>query len=309
MSSFRISTKRTWIIPALAMGVLGAGMIVMASMLPQVRELLIWCKGFALEHWSAHQWFFILIASAAAFGLAGIFNVLVFFVRYFRKHRHLIQVANCAATSPHAFAFTYGLLQPRIVLSYGLRRALTKAQLRAVFLHEQAHVHRRDPLRRFIGGAISAFFVYLPVFKDIAVSCREHHEIIADAQALKRGARAQDIAESIGKVKMAFDGQDMAVGFACSYSPTVARLEMLASSSPRRFSFTFSRQRILISCAAIMLFAIPVVGLAIEGGKGEQGVYSLAMTAGRCAGVHPEMSPVHPQSVQYTPAHTSFSSP
>lgn len=297
MSSFRISAKRTWIIPALTMVVLGAGIIGVISILPQAREIFAWCKGFALEHWSAHKWLFILAVSAAAFGLAGIFNVLVFCIRYSRQHLRLAQLANCATTSPHAFAFTYGLLRPRVVLSSGLQRALTEPETRAVFLHEQAHVRRRDPLRRFIPGLISAFFFYFPVLKDLALSCREHHEIFADLQAIRGGARVADLADSIGKVKMVFDAQAVAAGFACSYSPTVARLEMLVSSGPKRFSFTFSLRRILISCAAAVLLAIPFVGLAIEGGKREQGIYSLAMTPGRCAGVHSEMSPVHLQSL------------
>lgn len=47
-------------------------------------------------------------------------------------------------------AFTAGLWRPRIYLIDGLNRLLTPAERTHILLHEQAHVWRRDPLRRFV---------------------------------------------------------------------------------------------------------------------------------------------------------------
>src|SRR3972149_3078784 len=44
-------------------------------------------------------------------------------------------------------AFTHGLLKPRIYISTGLMKCLSRDELRAVFLHELCHRDKLDPLR------------------------------------------------------------------------------------------------------------------------------------------------------------------
>ena len=49
--------------------------------------------------------------------------------------------------SPVPFAYCIGLWRPKVVISKGLERTLTREELNAVVAHEQAHAARRDNLR------------------------------------------------------------------------------------------------------------------------------------------------------------------
>lgn len=49
--------------------------------------------------------------------------------------------------SPVPFAYCIGLWRPKVVISTGLERALSKEELEAVVAHEYAHAARRDNLR------------------------------------------------------------------------------------------------------------------------------------------------------------------
>jgi Zn-dependent protease with chaperone function len=77
-------------------------------------------------------------------------------------------------------AFTAGLLHARIYLSEELPRVLAAEELRATFLHELAHLRRRDPLRvaafRFLARAL----FWLPLVAVWADALAEEVEIAAD---------------------------------------------------------------------------------------------------------------------------------
>jgi Zn-dependent protease with chaperone function len=87
-----------------------------------------------------------------------------------------------AAATP--FAFTYGLLAPRVCLSTALVERLTPDQLAAVLLHEGAHARRRDPLRALSSGSLARGLVMLPVLRDLDAHLRLRQEIEADAAAI-----------------------------------------------------------------------------------------------------------------------------
>jgi Zn-dependent protease with chaperone function len=80
-------------------------------------------------------------------------------------------------------AFTAGLLRPCMYLSEELPRALSPEELRATFLHELAHLRRRDPLRvaalRFLARAL----FWLPLVAVWANALAEEVEIAADDDA------------------------------------------------------------------------------------------------------------------------------
>lgn len=82
------------------------------------------------------------------------------------------------------FAFTYGLLMPRICLSTALVARLTPDQLAAVLLHERAHARRRDPLRALLTGGLARGLVMLPVLRDLDAHLRLRQEVEADAAAI-----------------------------------------------------------------------------------------------------------------------------
>lgn len=62
------------------------------------------------------------------------------------------------ATAFPATAFTYGLLTPRVFISHSLKAQLTTAEQQVVARHEQRHVNRRDPLKKFLFSCFAAAF-------------------------------------------------------------------------------------------------------------------------------------------------------
>jgi len=97
-------------------------------------------------------------------------------------------------------AFTWGLLAPRIYLSTGLVKALTREELRAVCLHEARHRRGLDPLRFFLLNTLSDIFVYLPLAGQFAAYLRSRGEFAADDYAVSRTGEAVSLASALLKV-------------------------------------------------------------------------------------------------------------
>lgn len=84
------------------------------------------------------------------------------------------------------FAFTLGLLKPKIFLSTGLLELLEDEELEAVIHHERFHKEHRDPLKMFLLSLFSSAMAYLPILK----WCHQHYkmsrEILADDYAMNK---------------------------------------------------------------------------------------------------------------------------
>jgi Zn-dependent protease with chaperone function len=98
------------------------------------------------------------------------------------------------------YAFTFGLVRPRIVVSTGLVSALTAAELAAVLRHESVHLVRRDPRRSFFWAALRSAFFFLPALRDVAEHVALGRELAADAAIVgsRRGRRT--LASALFKV-------------------------------------------------------------------------------------------------------------
>jgi Zn-dependent protease with chaperone function len=97
-------------------------------------------------------------------------------------------------------AFVAGLLQPQVYVSRGLMEAYDDADLEVVIAHEQAHVRRRDPLRRLLASVALAFHVpgIAGLLKRDIVRAQE---MAADADAARAVHDAPRVAEAL--VRMA----------------------------------------------------------------------------------------------------------
>jgi Zn-dependent protease with chaperone function len=87
-----------------------------------------------------------------------------------------------AATEP--FAFTHGLLVPRVVVSTALVRLLTEAELSAVLAHEAAHVRSRDPFKVLVARTLVAREFYLPALRYLSRRFAAGRELAADRHAV-----------------------------------------------------------------------------------------------------------------------------
>ncbi|RBM12183.1 hypothetical protein DI005_33180 [Prauserella sp. PE36] len=85
-----------------------------------------------------------------------------------------------------AFALTYGLWRPRIVISDGLIARCSDDELAAVLEHEAEHVRVRDPLRIFLCRIAVLRSLLMPVLAHLAQRARCDAELAADRRAAPR---------------------------------------------------------------------------------------------------------------------------
>jgi Zn-dependent protease with chaperone function len=91
-----------------------------------------------------------------------------------------------AVGTGEAFAVTYRLIRPRILVSTALAAELTAAEVAAVLAHEREHVRHRDPLRMLAVRLLTAFAWYTPAASWLASRAVLRSELAAD-RASARG--------------------------------------------------------------------------------------------------------------------------
>lgn len=129
----------------------------------------------------ALSWAVILGALVpSGFGLARTMKRVVRGRRLLAVLRRSARVApsgsHAIVPSDAAFAVTAGLLSPQVYVTTGLLRDLDAPSQEAVLAHEDAHVRRRDPLRKLLGELAAAF--HLPrvrrmLLDDLSLACEE----------------------------------------------------------------------------------------------------------------------------------------
>lgn len=84
-----------------------------------------------------------------------------------------------------AYAFTYGIWNPRIVVSTGLVAATTDDELVAVLRHEDFHRRHRDPLRVLALRTWAAAFFLVPILGTLLQRVLDCQELRADRAAVR----------------------------------------------------------------------------------------------------------------------------
>ena len=94
-----------------------------------------------------------------------------------------------AVGTGEAFAVTYRLIRPRILVSTTLTAELTTAEVAAVLAHEREHVRHRDPLRILAARLLAAFAWYVPAASWLASRTVLRRELAADRAAARGTGR------------------------------------------------------------------------------------------------------------------------
>jgi Zn-dependent protease with chaperone function len=164
--------------------------------------------GFPLPTWFDTTAVTVVLASAVA-GLAASTRVALLAAADARALRALIRIGRrpvpllvqneasglgCSArldavAGEEAFAVTYGLIRPRILVSTGLAMALTRPEIGAVLAHEREHLRHRDPLRILAARLAAAWACYLPAAQWLAGRAALRHELAADRAAAESAGR------------------------------------------------------------------------------------------------------------------------
>jgi len=89
-----------------------------------------------------------------------------------------------------AFAVTYGLIWPRILVSTNLATALAPGEITAVLAHEREHLRSRDPLRLLAARLFAGWGWYLPAAQWLSGRVALRRELAADRASAGCAGRA-----------------------------------------------------------------------------------------------------------------------
>jgi beta-lactamase regulating signal transducer with metallopeptidase domain len=161
-----------------------------------------------------------------------------------RTHRCAVPKAVRAASKPlgitdridvvatvDAWAITYGLLRPRILISTGLIAALDDAELTAVLVHERQHLWERDPFRLFAARILAGYGWFLPLLRWRADRLALGWELAAD-----RAATATTGVAAVAGALLKLTDLPVPAAVAAAHGHLSDRIRQLEGQAPRRRS-------------------------------------------------------------------------
>ena len=100
-------------------------------------------------------------------------------------HDHCTLGIGQVYTADVAAPLVFGAVRPRIVIPGNLPAILRQDEIRAVLLHEFAHVQRRDYLRNLIQRTCACIFWFHPISWLLLNRLASHRELCCDAEAAR----------------------------------------------------------------------------------------------------------------------------
>lgn len=144
--------------------------------------------------------------------------------------------------SDYPLSFVWGFRHSKLILSSGLLRTLTAAELRGVLEHEAAHHARRDNLIKLLLSVFSYSSLAFPLSRLIVLWRGTEVEIICDEVAAARTSEPLEIAEALVKLRR----QTMVGGIASDLAATQAVASSFVSNSALTFQRRVSRLLTLV---------------------------------------------------------------
>jgi HEAT repeat protein/beta-lactamase regulating signal transducer with metallopeptidase domain len=163
---------------------------------------------------------------------------------------------------------TAGITRPTIVLPAGFGD-WSEDRLRAVILHELAHIHRRDILSHMISRVTCALHWFNPLAWHSAARLRTESERACDDMVLEAGTRASAYADHLLSILRSCS----TVPSPATAIPMARRTEfegrLLAILEPDARRAAAGRTTVLAMAAAVTLIALPLAALAPSSGRGQ----------------------------------------
>ena len=153
---------------------------------------------------------------------------------------------------------TWGVLRP-IVLLPASSRLWSEDCLRAVLLHELAHVQRGDWLMQFGASLACALFWWHPLVWWAARQARAESELACDDQVLMTGMCAPDYAQGLIEVVRSFPaGTQLPRAVVAMARPSEVEERVRAVLAPGRDRSRLSRQRFAFTLTSVFLLLLPL---------------------------------------------------
>lgn len=156
------------------------------------------------------------------------------------------------------YAATVGLLSPRIVVSTGLVRALTLAELRAVIAHEAFHAKGRHPLRGVLWEALRRTLFFLPSLGDVAGHFALARELAADRAAVDACRGSRPLASALLKA-VAPAGLPHGVAAFGNLKP---RIEALGGARGTEFKMSVPRASATVAFVSFVVLSLAGTGIS-----------------------------------------------
>jgi len=153
----------------------------------------------------------------------------------------------------------FGLSQPIVYWPARLTRRLTDIELETVFLHELAHVRRRDNVISSAFAVLQAVFWFNPVVSWIETRLLQERERACDELVLQSGAPARNYAASLLKVCSFCLRPPVVVGMSATGSNLNQRVEAIMTAR-NRSKLDATRKALLAIAAAALVFAPVAIG-------------------------------------------------
>ncbi|MCX6724577.1 MAG: M56 family metallopeptidase [Candidatus Shapirobacteria bacterium] len=98
------------------------------------------------------------------------------------------------------FAFCFGFLKPRIIVSDKLIKILNEKELKTVLCHEKYHLDHKDALTMFITRLLLSLFPFFPLLNDQINHFSLDREIKADREAMLNLGESQPLINTLKKL-------------------------------------------------------------------------------------------------------------
>ncbi len=268
----RLTPRQTTIVAVGASVVAASAAVVTFFSTSSFRHIAVWCENFLLMR-PADSRAAVLAASTASIIAASIVVTLLAVIRELRAaHTLRCEIMRSALPLPgrvaaalvaidaeemptivvadaRRFAYTFGALRPRVVLSSGMLSALSLEELKAVLRHERCHFLARDPLKSFFWETVCRAFFFFPVIRDVADHLVLARELEADRAAVQGYAGTRTLASALLKTASFTPIAPRAA--LASFGHLRSRIDALAGHGCRA-TLTLGVQRILFSSAALL---------------------------------------------------------
>jgi bla regulator protein blaR1 len=151
----------------------------------------------------------------------------------------------------------FGIFRPILLLPEGIFDRLTPAQLQAVIAHELCHVRHRDNFIATIHMFVETVFWFHPLVWWIGKRMVEERERACDEEVLREFGEPKAYAEGILNVCKLYVESPLACVSGVTGSDLGRRIEAIMMN--RRALKLDRARKVLLACAGIAVFAVPLV--------------------------------------------------
>ena len=198
-----------------------------------------------------------------------------------------------------AYAFTQGLMYPRIWLSTAMVDLLDEDELTAVLQHERHHLLQRDPLRVWLSRAVAQGLFFVPAAAALRNAYLLAKEMEADAASKADAALAGALLKLLrqGSTLPAY-ANVAAIGPLDATTLRIERLLERETATTRRAELVRPRHIVLSLVLALALFSVSTWSIARA---------ATPFTGGECGyTIQPHPADFSVQPVDYTPANSGL---